>query len=65
MERENANGVRSGIRLEGGNGDGNGVGGGSGDVNVDGEGDGARTRLWVESNEGTQGGNENGRRGTG
>ena len=45
MGREAANGVRGGIRVEGGNGDGNGVGGGNGNVNVDEEGDraGART----------------------
>ena len=63
--REDANGVRSGIRLEGGKGEGNGVGGGNGDVNVDGEEDGAGTRSVVESNEETQGGNEDGRQGTG
>ena len=43
----------------------NSVAGRTGDGNVDGEGDGEGTKTWVEANEGTQHGNENGRRGTG
>ena len=62
-----ANRVRSGIRVGGGNRDGNGVGVGveNGNVNVDGEVDGAETRTGVDTNKETQDGNEHGRRRTG
>ena len=43
-KQERSNGVRSGIRVEGGNGDGNGVGGG--------EGNGAGAGNEVEANVG-------------
>ena len=65
MGREDANRVRSGIRVGGGNGDGNGVGVENGNVNVDGHGDGAEMRTGVDANKETQDGIENGRRKTG
>ena len=51
--RQDANRVRDGIRVGGGNGDGNRVRGGNRNVNIDGEEDGARTRTGVEANERT------------
>ena len=63
--QEDANRVRSGIRVGGGNIDGNGVGVGNGNVNVDGQGDGAETRTGVNANKETQDGNEHGRCRTG
>ena len=48
--REDANGVRSGIRLEGGNGEGNGVGGGNGDVMGKGK-ERERDRWWSPTKE--------------
>ena len=65
MGREDANRVRSGITVGGGNEDGNGVGVGNGNANVDGQGDGAETRTGVDANKETQDGNEDGRRRTG
>ena len=49
MGREAANGVRAGIRVEGGNRDGNGVGVGNGNVNVDEEGNRGGTRTGGKS----------------
>ena len=63
--REETNGVMGVIKVGGGNGYGNGVGSGNGHVDVSREGHGAGTRTGVETNEGTQYGNKNGRRAAG